>query len=170
MEPVPKKLKLTDPLPPIMPLSDVDCGGEPELAKISPLITRPMKQQVMSLMNDASPAPTRGRPRGSGPKQQQQMQQQIKDESYGSQVWICPACGRVDDGSPMIGCDGCDAWYHWVCVGIKVPPGKEDWYCRVCIMQKKEQQADGLSIDLAAKKKEKKRKKKEKRSKMDDSD
>lgn len=30
-----------------------------------------------------------------------------------NQVWICPACGRVDDGTPMIGCDGCDAWYHW---------------------------------------------------------
>lgn len=28
-------------------------------------------------------------------------------------MWICPACGKVDDGSPMIGCDGCDAWYHW---------------------------------------------------------
>lgn len=30
-----------------------------------------------------------------------------------NQVWICPACGRVDDGTPMIGCDGCDDWYHW---------------------------------------------------------
>lgn len=35
---------------------------------------------------------------------------QMADEN---QVWICPACGRVDDGTPMIGCDGCDAWYHW---------------------------------------------------------
>lgn len=31
----------------------------------------------------------------------------------GEKVWICPACGRQDDGSPMIGCDDCDAWYHW---------------------------------------------------------
>ncbi|KAJ6635527.1 Transcription initiation factor TFIID subunit 3 [Pseudolycoriella hygida] len=52
-------------------------------------------------------------------------------DSDGNQVWICPACGRVDDGTPMIGCDGCDAWYHWVCVGIQVPPdANEDWYCR----------------------------------------
>ncbi len=35
-------------------------------------------------------------------------------DSDGNQVWICPACGRVDDGTPMIGCDGCDAWYHWL--------------------------------------------------------
>lgn len=35
-----------------------------------------------------------------------------QDES-GNQVWICPTCGKKDDGSPMIGCDGCDAWYHW---------------------------------------------------------
>ena len=27
------------------------------------------------------------------------------------QVWICPACGKQDDGSPMIGCDQCDDWY-----------------------------------------------------------
>jgi len=33
-------------------------------------------------------------------------------------VWICPNCARQDDGSPMIGCDTCDDWYHWLCVGI----------------------------------------------------
>jgi hypothetical protein len=27
-----------------------------------------------------------------------------------AQVWICPACGKQDDGSPMIGCDQCDDW------------------------------------------------------------
>ena len=31
------------------------------------------------------------------------------DES-GNKVWICPACGKQDDGSPMIGCDSCDDW------------------------------------------------------------
>ncbi|XP_037040276.1 transcription initiation factor TFIID subunit 3-like [Bradysia coprophila] len=62
-------------------------------------------------------------------------------DSDGNQVWICPACGRVDDGTPMIGCDGCDAWLHWVCVGIQVPPdANEDWYCRVCIAKKQEWQ------------------------------
>jgi len=34
-------------------------------------------------------------------------------DAEGYRIWICPACGKVDDGSPMIGCDGCDAWYHW---------------------------------------------------------
>ncbi|XP_037925919.1 transcription initiation factor TFIID subunit 3 isoform X3 [Hermetia illucens] len=75
-------------------------------------------------------------------------------DAEGNQVWICPACGRVDDGTPMIGCDGCDAWYHWVCVGIQVPPDeREDWYCRVCIAKK--QEANGSD-------KKKKRKKKNK--------
>ncbi|XP_037822011.1 uncharacterized protein LOC119610739 isoform X2 [Lucilia sericata] len=61
----------------------------------------------------------------------------LKD-AEGNRVWICPACGKVDDGSPMIGCDGCDAWYHWVCVGIFVAPkDNEDWFCRVCITRKK---------------------------------
>ena len=41
----------------------------------------------------------------------------------GEITWICPACKQPDDGSPMIGCDVCDDWYHWsvhpVCVHIQ---------------------------------------------------
>ncbi|KAF4521266.1 hypothetical protein B566_EDAN008469 [Ephemera danica] len=60
-------------------------------------------------------------------------------DDAGNKIWICPACKGQDDGSPMIGCDDCDAWYHWVCVGIQVPPDdKEDWYCRECIQRKQE--------------------------------
>ncbi|ACY70478.1 hypothetical protein DVIR88_6g0015 [Drosophila virilis] len=59
-------------------------------------------------------------------------------DADGYRIWICPACGKVDDGSAMIGCDGCDAWYHWTCVGILVAPNdNEDWFCRVCITKKK---------------------------------
>jgi len=32
----------------------------------------------------------------------------------GEITWICPACKQPDDGSPMIGCDLCDDWYHWL--------------------------------------------------------
>lgn len=35
----------------------------------------------------------------------------------------------------MIGCDGCDKWFHWSCVGInqKNKPGKkDDWFCPDC--------------------------------------
>ena len=31
-------------------------------------------------------------------------------DEAGNKVWICPACGKQDDGSPMIGCDNCDDW------------------------------------------------------------
>ncbi|EDW83592.2 uncharacterized protein Dwil_GK13694 [Drosophila willistoni] len=59
-------------------------------------------------------------------------------DAEGNRIWICPACGKVDDGSAMIGCDGCDAWYHWICVGIQVAPkDNDDWFCRVCITRKK---------------------------------
>lgn len=58
------------------------------------------------------------------------------DES-GNKIWICPACKQPDDGSPMIGCDECDDWYHWVCVGIVVPPKEEEsWYCTRCIAKR----------------------------------
>ncbi|KAG8245132.1 transcription initiation factor TFIID subunit 3 [Homalodisca vitripennis] len=63
-------------------------------------------------------------------------------DKEGNQVWICPACNGQDDGSPMIGCDGCDAWYHWVCVGIQVPPDSNDWFCRVCISKRQDSLGD----------------------------
>ncbi|KFM60789.1 hypothetical protein X975_13639, partial [Stegodyphus mimosarum] len=60
----------------------------------------------------------------------------IVDES-GNKIWICPACSGADDGSPMIGCDECDDWYHWVCVGIVVPPKEEEnWFCVRCIAKR----------------------------------
>ena len=46
----------------------------------------------------------------------------------------CPECGLRDDGSPMIGCDGCDSWVHWTCVGItREPPDDEKWFCPTCV-------------------------------------
>lgn len=63
-------------------------------------------------------------------------------DEAGNQVWICPMCTKPDDGSPMIGCDGCDVWYHWVCVGIQCPPDCAVWYCPKCL-EKRAQQPKG---------------------------
>lgn len=58
-------------------------------------------------------------------------------DECGNKIWVCPACGRPDNGSPMIGCDGCDGWYHWVCVGITEEPGAtEDWFCKSCLAKR----------------------------------
>lgn len=54
----------------------------------------------------------------------------------GREIWICPGCGKQDDGSPMIGCDSCDDWYHWVCVNIHQEPADEDWFCPRCRARK----------------------------------
>ncbi|XP_055691928.1 transcription initiation factor TFIID subunit 3 [Lutzomyia longipalpis] len=213
------------------PAGEADGGEMPELARISPLVTRPpkpksppqsgygffqhsptgagipsstaisgtkgfppslatqgehIKSPTTSLL---TPLPIKGRPRGSGSKQHtatlsaapavptmsssglnmsvetsllpEKLPNNSMRDADGNQVWICPACGRVDDGTPMIGCDGCDAWYHWVCVGIQVPPdATEDWYCRVCIVKKQEMQAGGGG-GMEKKKKRKKREKKQ---------
>uniref|UniRef100_A0ACB8FN76 Uncharacterized protein n=1 Tax=Sphaerodactylus townsendi TaxID=933632 RepID=A0ACB8FN76_9SAUR len=57
---------------------------------------------------------------------------QIRDE-WGNKIWICPGCEKPDDGSPMIGCDGCDDWYHWPCVGLTAaPPEEMQWFCSSC--------------------------------------
>lgn len=55
-------------------------------------------------------------------------------------MWICPGCKKEYDGhKPMIGCDGCDDWYHWHCVGIKEDPGEEEsWFCERCIEKQKD--------------------------------
>ncbi|GAB1602317.1 transcription initiation factor TFIID subunit 3-like [Argonauta hians] len=60
-------------------------------------------------------------------------------DENGEKVWICPACTLPDDGSAMIGCDGCDEWYHWPCVNIKEPPPEKDpWFCSKCILKSKQ--------------------------------
>uniref|UniRef100_A0ABM5GLU0 Transcription initiation factor TFIID subunit 3 isoform X2 n=1 Tax=Pogona vitticeps TaxID=103695 RepID=A0ABM5GLU0_9SAUR len=62
----------------------------------------------------------------------------IRDE-WGNKIWICPGCEKPDDGSPMIGCDDCDDWYHWPCVGIKAaPPEETQWFCSRCANKKKD--------------------------------
>ena len=47
---------------------------------------------------------------------------------------ICPVCRKDDsDNQPWIGCDLCDTWYHWLCVGIiREPPENQSWYCPRC--------------------------------------
>ncbi|XP_033746840.1 transcription initiation factor TFIID subunit 3-like [Pecten maximus] len=55
------------------------------------------------------------------------------DASSGEKIWICPACKRQDDGSPMVGCDICDDWYHWECIGINKEPEEDSWYCNKCL-------------------------------------
>lgn len=61
----------------------------------------------------------------------------IRDE-WGNQIWICPGCNKADDGSPMIGCDGCDDWYHWPCVGLTAEPEVDQWFCTKCDSKKKD--------------------------------
>ncbi|XP_072291989.1 transcription initiation factor TFIID subunit 3 [Eucyclogobius newberryi] len=62
----------------------------------------------------------------------------IRDE-WGNQIWICPGCNKPDDGSPMIGCDDCDDWYHWPCVGLMAaPPEDQAWFCIKCSSKKKD--------------------------------
>nr|CAH7727972.1 unnamed protein product [Callosobruchus chinensis] len=168
----------------VLPLEDRHREPSPStgLAKISALVTGPPKPKtnvspvVTPVPDKLPPAPPEEHPQvavvppkppskprshasnkppkaAKPPKKTEQTFMKI--DEHGVEVWICPACNQQDDGRPMIGCDGCDAWYHWVCVGIQVPPDEnENWYCKPCLCKKNE--------DLQSDKK-RKRKKKEKK-------
>ncbi|XP_071557834.1 uncharacterized protein Taf3 isoform X3 [Temnothorax nylanderi] len=134
------------------PDEEVKREPSPELAKISALVTRPPKQKSAKVKADPVPKKDDAKEDKENGRNVLPTTPATTVDRGGRQVWICPACGNQDDGSPMIGCDDCDAWYHWVCVGMQVPPAEdEDWYCRFCIAKKQE---------LLHDKKKKKRKKK----------
>ncbi|XP_049773449.1 transcription initiation factor TFIID subunit 3-like [Schistocerca cancellata] len=74
------------------------------------------------------------------------------DES-GNRVWVCPSCGGQDDGSPMIRCDDCYAWYHWACVGIDSAPDENvDWFCSYCFSKNDRQMKKHKSSSVHRKK------------------
>lgn len=113
----------------------------PEIARISSLFNKPPKLSLTKPLH-VQTEPSKPGLAVKEPAPLLKSPGTIIDED-GNKVWICPACGRPDDGSAMIGCDECDAWYHWVCVGIQVPPDKnEDWYCRFCIVKKQGAQTE----------------------------
>ncbi|RWS04574.1 transcription initiation factor TFIID subunit 3-like isoform X1 [Dinothrombium tinctorium] len=81
-----------------------------------------------------------GKTRGRPPKHATLTEEREveEDDSEEEKIWLCPHCNKVDDGTPMIGCDGCEDWYHWVCVGIFVKPKSEEiWLCPKCKKKKK---------------------------------
>ncbi|CAG7828907.1 unnamed protein product [Allacma fusca] len=145
----------------------------PELARFSPLVTRPSKkvpvpkksppaviaktpkQEVVafppvSSSGGANANANLKRGRGRPPKSTKTSSKSSTQaglvtetvgsyiDEHGNKVWICPACGRQDDGSPMIGCEKCDDWYHFTCVGIvEAPDETESWFCKKCVVKEK---------------------------------
>lgn len=95
----------------------------------------PPKVPIQKIKTKIAPKPIQS---SISPKNETPVSPFYFDES-GNQVWICPTCTKPDDGSPMIGCDGCDVWYHWVCVGIQCPPDCAVWYCPKCLIKRSQQ-------------------------------
>uniref|UniRef100_A0A914EBP8 PHD-type domain-containing protein n=1 Tax=Acrobeloides nanus TaxID=290746 RepID=A0A914EBP8_9BILA len=85
-------------------------------------------------------------------------------EEEDDKVWICPVCSvAYVEGADMVACDGCDNWFHWICVGlISAPPENEPWYCPTCVrkrkkeQEKKEKGGSGFVVKLGSKEKKKK--------------
>lgn len=49
------------------------------------------------------------------------------------EIWICPVCSvAYTDGANMVGCDQCQDWFHWHCVGLTAEPTDSKWFCNRC--------------------------------------
>ncbi|XP_014220804.1 transcription initiation factor TFIID subunit 3 [Trichogramma pretiosum] len=121
-----------------------------------------MKKPIFKALPVREPSPSKSFPTfntsysNSSYETQKNTEFRYTDQTTGLTVWICPGCKKQDDGSPMIGCDDCDAWYHWTCVNIQIAPAEnENWYCKPCIVKKQATYND-------------KKKKKRKKKKLDD--
>ncbi len=68
---------------------------------------------------------------------------------------LCPACvpNQVPDmfntDQIMVCCDGCQCWFHCLCMGLAAPPVSEaQWHCKLCIaVQLDAEEADDVSGD-----------------------
>ena len=56
----------------------------------------------------------------------------VQDKEY-----ICHPCqvAYVEGGPNVVGCDSCDNWFHWDCVGFTKEDDlkNEPWFCSNCI-------------------------------------
>jgi len=64
----------------------------------------------------------------------------------GVRVWICLVCEEPEEEisqGPMICCDSCEDWYHFICVGVDdEPPEDEKWFCKRCIYKNIQKKLD----------------------------
>ena len=55
-------------------------------------------------------------------------------EKYGKQLEVYCYCKQINDETRgMIGCDGCQEWFHLSCAGLAEDfSSLQDWYCKNC--------------------------------------
>nr|XP_033814930.1 transcription initiation factor TFIID subunit 3 [Geotrypetes seraphini] len=140
------EVKPSTPAPPSLPsLASAPVLVTPPLPLPPPPVSAsPLPPQVIAALAAAPPqSPIMPSAGGSkGPVRSvvtETVSTYVIQDQWGNKIWICPGCKKLDDGSPMIGCDDCDDWYHWPCVGISdAPPDEEKWFCPKCNSKKKD--------------------------------
>ncbi|XP_029471301.1 transcription initiation factor TFIID subunit 3 isoform X2 [Rhinatrema bivittatum] len=120
----------------------------PSLASVPVLVTPPSASappQAIAALSAIGPPYSPAIPSAGGSKGPirsvvtETVSTYVIQDQWGNKIWICPGCKKRDDGSPMIGCDDCDDWYHWPCVGLSdAPPDEEKWFCPQCDSKKKD--------------------------------
>ncbi|XP_075713579.1 transcription initiation factor TFIID subunit 3 isoform X2 [Rhinoderma darwinii] len=137
----------------VVPTPDAKAAPPPSLPKSPPPAPSPAPAPVLVVPPPVQPSPTPAAaspaPSAPGPNTgnsktpyrsvvTETVSTYVIRDEWGNQIWICPGCNKLDDGSPMIGCDGCDDWYHWPCVGLTAEPPEDTWYCKKCDAKKKD--------------------------------
>ncbi|XP_056116173.1 transcription initiation factor TFIID subunit 3-like [Rhinichthys klamathensis goyatoka] len=116
----------------------------PALAPVAP---PPRPPPVLPPAAPIQTPPSQAKSRGCSVVTQTVSAYVILDER-GNKIWICPGCNKPDDGSPMTGCDECDDWYHWPCVGfLAAPPDDQSWFCVKCAGKKKDKKTKKRKLE-----------------------
>eukprot|EP00966_Prymnesium_polylepis_P158432 3662496-Prymnesium_polylepis.1 len=53
---------------------------------------------------------------------------------YSATSWRCAECETIDLDEFMLGCDGCDRWFHGACCGVSIEEAEaaQRWWCDAC--------------------------------------
>ncbi|KAI6177187.1 BMA-TAF-3, isoform m [Aphelenchoides bicaudatus] len=104
----------------------------------TPSSLKPLKPEKAANISTSSSTSSKSEKKEIGKKKHPKSDSKSNKDS--DVVWVCPVCSvaYVDDSADMIGCDNCQNWFHFACVGmLQPPPENQDWFCMKCVEEKR---------------------------------
>ncbi|ETO21770.1 hypothetical protein RFI_15434 [Reticulomyxa filosa] len=64
------------------------------------------------------------------------------DNNNSEDPGFCSVCGLLEDHIPTLICDGCEGYFHILCVHLREVPQEDNWFCPSCIQAQQQQSAE----------------------------